>query len=161
MVDCLSGSLQKKGFIFKKYSSILKVAKEGSSFLPFVYLTSSHRTSGGAASLLEKKMAERSAGKRGDSPLHLAARSGNLELVMEIISNTSEEAELKEILSKQNHSSETPLYVASEYGYADLVEAMIKHCDIDLAGSRARNGCDAFHVAAKQGNLGKLAHICI
>ena len=101
-------------------------------------------------------MVKRSAGERGDTALHLAARSGNLELVVEIISKVSDETELKEILSKQNHSSESPLYVASEYGYVDLVEVMIKHYDIDLASTRARNGCDAFHVAAKQGNLGKL-----
>ncbi|XP_062117100.1 ankyrin repeat-containing protein At5g02620-like [Humulus lupulus] len=101
-------------------------------------------------------MVKRSVGERGDTPLHLAARSGNLELVMEIISNTSEEIELKEILAKQNHSSETPLYVACEYGYVDMVEVMIKHYDIEIAGTRARNGYDAFHVAAKHGNLGVL-----
>ncbi|XP_030494186.2 ankyrin repeat-containing protein At5g02620 [Cannabis sativa] len=101
-------------------------------------------------------MVKRSAGERGDTPLHLAARSGNRELVLEIISKTSEEVELKEILAKQNHACETPLYVASEYGYVDMVEDMIKHYDIDTAGTRARNGFDAFHVATKQGNLGVL-----
>ncbi|KAK0606532.1 hypothetical protein LWI29_000227 [Acer saccharum] len=45
------------------------------------------------------------------------------------------------------------LYVAAEYGYVDLVKEMIKFHDIAMAGTKSRNGYDAFHIAAKQGNL--------
>ncbi|KAK3230156.1 hypothetical protein Dsin_002037 [Dipteronia sinensis] len=45
------------------------------------------------------------------------------------------------------------LYVAAEYGYAVLVKEMIKFHDIAMAGTKSRNGYDAFHIAAKQGNL--------
>ncbi|TXG72450.1 hypothetical protein EZV62_001029 [Acer yangbiense] len=37
--------------------------------------------------------------------------------------------------------------------YVDLVKEMIKFHDIAMAGTKSRNGYDAFHIAAKQGNL--------
>ncbi|GKV05749.1 hypothetical protein SLEP1_g17721 [Rubroshorea leprosula] len=93
--------------------------------------------------------------KPDDTPLHSAVRAGNLEMVLEII-NGSEDAELKDLLSKQNQSGQTALYVASEYGNADLVKEMIKFHDVGLASITARNGYDAFHIAAKQGDMAVL-----
>lgn len=101
-----------------------------------------------------KKMAKQLTGKRDDTPLHLAARSGDLEQVVEIISER-EDAELKELLYKQNHSGETALYVAVECGFVDIVKEIMKYNDISMAAIKAKNGYDAFHVASKQGNLGK------
>ncbi|XWS66984.1 hypothetical protein CRYUN_Cryun05aG0247500 [Craigia yunnanensis] len=69
------------------------------------------------------------------------------------VDSGGEDVELKDLLSKQNQSGETALYVAAECGYADLVKEMMKYYDIVLAGVRARNGYDAFHIAAKQGDL--------
>ncbi|XP_017977382.1 PREDICTED: ankyrin repeat-containing protein At5g02620 [Theobroma cacao] len=103
----------------------------------------------------KKKMTKQMTGKRDDTPLHSAVRAGDFELVLEIISG-GEDGELRDLLSKQNQSGETALYVAAECGYADLVKEMIRYCDIDLAGAQARNGYDAFHIAAKQGDLGVL-----
>jgi hypothetical protein len=100
-----------------------------------------------------KKMTKQLTGKRDDTPLHSAARAGNLGAVMEILTGTGEE-ELKELLEKQNQSGETALYVAAEYGYVDVVREMIKYYDLADAGIKARNGFDAFHVAAKQGDIG-------
>jgi len=100
-----------------------------------------------------KKMTKQLTGKRDDTPLHSAARAGNLGAVMEILTGTGEE-ELKELLEKQNQSGETALYVAAEYGYVDVVREMIKYYDLANAGIKARNGFDAFHVAAKQGDIG-------
>lgn len=97
-----------------------------------------------------KQLAE----KRDDTPLHLAVRAENLGLALEIITKT-EDKELKDLLSKQNQSGETALYVAAEYGYVDFVKEMIRYYDIGDAGIKARNGSDAFYIAAKQGNLGK------
>ncbi|KAK8544474.1 hypothetical protein V6N13_056253 [Hibiscus sabdariffa] len=99
-----------------------------------------------------KKMTKQITGKRDDTPLHAAARTGNLAAVLEILTST-EEDELKELLPKQNSSGETALYVAVEYGYVELVEEMIKYYDLADAGIKARNGFDAFHIAAKQGDL--------
>ncbi|XP_057970499.1 ankyrin repeat-containing protein At5g02620-like [Malania oleifera] len=103
-------------------------------------------------SLRRKKITKQLTGKRDDTPLHSAARAGNLEAALELFSNSGDVA-LKELLSKQNQAGETALYVAAEYGYVDLVSEMIKHYDIESAGIRACNGFDAFHIAAKQGDL--------
>ena len=85
--------------------------------------------------------------------LHSAVSAENLGLVVEILA-TNEGKELKELLSKQNQSGETALYVAAKLGYVDFVMEMIKYYDIGDAAIKARNGSDAFHIAAKQGNLG-------
>ncbi|XP_022744798.1 ankyrin repeat-containing protein At5g02620-like [Durio zibethinus] len=103
-------------------------------------------------SFLKKEMTKQFTGKRDDTQLHSAVRAGDFELVLEIISG-GEDGELKDLLSKQNQSGETALYVAADCGYADLVKEMMKYYDIVLAGVKARNGFDAFHIAAKQGNL--------
>ncbi|XP_061949656.1 ankyrin repeat-containing protein At5g02620-like [Populus nigra] len=107
---------------------------------------------GQPSSVPRKKMTKQLTGKRDDTPLHSAARAGNLGAVMEILTGTGEE-ELKELLEKQNQSGETALYVAAEYGYVDVVREMIKYYDLANAGIKARNGFDAFHVAAKQGDI--------
>ena len=93
-------------------------------------------------------------GIKGDSPFQSAVRAGDLELMLEIISENGD-AQLKELLSKQNYSSETALYISAEGGHVDLVKELIKYHDICLASIKARNGFDAFHIAAKNGDLGK------
>ncbi|WVZ08410.1 hypothetical protein V8G54_021756 [Vigna mungo] len=103
---------------------------------------------------LKKTMKRQLTGIRGDSPLQSAIRAGNLELVREIISQ-SPEGELKELLSKRNNSCETALYVAADNGHLDIVKELIRYHDAGLAGFKARNGFDAFHIAAKNGHLGK------
>ncbi|KAL5697273.1 hypothetical protein ACHQM5_014609 [Ranunculus cassubicifolius] len=99
-----------------------------------------------------KKMTKQLTGKRGDTPLHSAARGGNLVEIKDTLTKNEGE-ELKALLCKQNHSGETALYVAAEYGYVDLVETMIRYYDNVSAGIKARNGYDAFHIAAKQDDL--------
>lgn len=101
----------------------------------------------------ERRKKNESPGKRGDSPLHIAARTGNLSKVKELIRGGGED--LKELLSKQNLEGETSLYTAAENGHSIVVEEMLKHMDLENASIAARNGFDPFHVAAKQGHLGK------
>ena len=55
-------------------------------------------------------------------------------------------AELKELLAEQNQSGETALYVAAEFGHTDMVKILMKHSDSVLAGTKAKNGFDAFHI---------------
>lgn len=100
-----------------------------------------------------KKMTKQLTGKRDDSALHSAARAGNLMAVREIIDDATEE-ELIELLSKENWAGETALYVAAEYGYYELVRELIQFYDLAAAGIKAKNGFDALHIAAKQGDLG-------
>ncbi|KAK9079274.1 hypothetical protein SSX86_000944 [Deinandra increscens subsp. villosa] len=90
--------------------------------------------------------------KRDDTSLHIAVRAGDINSAMEILSST-EEQELKKLLSKTNQSGETPLYVAAEYGRVDLVKEMMKFYDLEAAAIKAKNGFDAFHIAAKEGDL--------
>ncbi|KAJ9698308.1 hypothetical protein PVL29_007408 [Vitis rotundifolia] len=97
-------------------------------------------------------MTKQLTGKRDDTLLHSAARAGQLEVVARTLSSAEEE-ELLELLSKQNQSGETALYVAAEYGYVDVVREMIQYHDLSTASIKARNGYDAFHIAAKQGDL--------
>ncbi|XP_020223082.1 ankyrin repeat-containing protein At5g02620 [Cajanus cajan] len=99
-----------------------------------------------------KKMTKQLTGKRDDTPLHSAARAGNLAVLKETILGTNEAA-LRELLAKQNQDGETPLYIAAEYGYVDVVREMIPYYDLADAGIKARNGFDALHIAAKQGDL--------
>ncbi|XP_052174127.1 ankyrin repeat-containing protein At5g02620-like [Diospyros lotus] len=99
-----------------------------------------------------KKMVKQLTGKKEDTPLHSAARAGDLKAALGILTSTGD-GELKEFLSKQNQSGETAFYVAAEYGYTDLVKEMLKYYDVSSAGIKAKNGYDAFHIAAKQGNL--------
>ncbi|KAF3620311.1 Ankyrin repeat-containing protein [Capsicum annuum] len=99
-----------------------------------------------------KKMTKQLTGKRDDSSLHAAARAGNLVAVREILDQTGEE-DLAGLMIKQNAAGETALYVAAEYGYYQLVKDMIHYYDLVAAGIKARNGYDALHIAAKQGDL--------
>ncbi|KAJ4891425.1 Ankyrin repeat family protein [Raphanus sativus] len=102
----------------------------------------------------ERRKKTESPGKRGDSPLHIAARTGNLGKVKELIRGCCDDGEkLRELLSKQNLEGETPLYTAAENGQSAVVEEMLKHMDLQTASIAARNGFDPFHVAAKQGHL--------
>lgn len=102
----------------------------------------------------ERRKNRESPGKRGDSPLHLAARTVNLTRVREILQNCDDPM-AKEFLAKQNLEGETPLYVAAENGQAAVVTEMLKHMDLETASIAASNGYDPFHVAAKQGHVGK------
>lgn len=102
----------------------------------------------------QKQIKKQLTAKRDDTALHSAARSGDLEVVLEIINGCGEEG-LKELLYKQNQSGETALYVAAECGHAELVEEMMKHYDVGSAAVKAKNGFDAFHIAAKLGKLGE------
>ncbi|KAL7176706.1 hypothetical protein ACSBR2_030117 [Camellia fascicularis] len=100
----------------------------------------------------ERKRGKDSPGKRGDSPLHLAARAGNASKVRDIFQRFDANV-VKELLSKQNQEGETALYVTAENGHAQVVTEFLKHLDLQTASIAAKNGYDPFHIAAKQGHL--------
>ncbi|KAL3619878.1 hypothetical protein CASFOL_034790 [Castilleja foliolosa] len=106
---------------------------------------------------VDRKRGKDSPGKRGDSPLHLAARAGNLGKAKEIIQKV--ENGVKDLLTKQNQEGETPLYVAAEYGHTLVVGEFLKHSDAETSSIPANNGYDPFHVAAKQGHLDVLKEL--
>ncbi|KAL8030524.1 hypothetical protein ABFX02_14G291400 [Erythranthe guttata] len=105
----------------------------------------------------DRKKSKDSPGKRGDSPLHLAARAGNLGKAKEIIQKIENGA--IDLLSKQNQEGETPLYAAAENGHTLVVEEFLKHSDVETCSIPANNGFDPFHVAAKQGHLDVLKEL--
>lgn len=100
----------------------------------------------------ERKKMKESPGKRGDMPLHLAARAGNLSKVRDILQRFDANV-VTELISKQNQEGETALYVAAENGHAHVVSELLKHSDLQTASIAAKNGLDPFHVAAKQGHI--------
>ncbi|CAN4121260.1 unnamed protein product [Withania somnifera] len=100
----------------------------------------------------ERKRGKESPGKRGDSPLHLAARAGNLGKAKEIVQKLDSKG-INDLLSKQNQEGETVLYVAAENGHSLVVAELLRHLDLQTASILANNGYDAFHVASKQGHL--------
>lgn len=93
-----------------------------------------------------------SPGKRGDTPLHLAARSGSVAHAQRILADLDREL-VAEMAAKQNQDGETPLYVAAERGHTEVVREILKVSDVQTAGIKAINSFDAFHIAAKQGHL--------
>lgn len=103
----------------------------------------------------ERKKIKESPGKRGDMPLHLAARAGNLSKVRDILQRFDADV-VKELISKQNQEGETALYVAAENGHAHVVSELLKHIDLQTASIAAKNGLDTFHIATKQGHIGKI-----
>ena len=105
------------------------------------------------AATRRKKMTKQLTGKRDDTAMHAAARAGQVGSVRQMLSGKTPE-ELGALLSKQNQAGETPLFVAAEYGYVDLVAEMIKYHDVATAGIKARSGYDALHIAARQGDVG-------
>ncbi|XP_010485156.1 PREDICTED: ankyrin repeat-containing protein At5g02620-like [Camelina sativa] len=160
-VSFQAGNAEKHGIKGRALEKQEKPMERQGSFRGFVEKQKSFRIimerqlsfmNGGSGS--ERKKKNESPGKRGDSPLHIAARTGNLGKVMELIRDcNSIQDQLKLLLSKQNLEGETPLYTASENGCSLVVEEMLKHMDLDTASIAARNGFDPFHVAAKQGHL--------
>lgn len=104
---------------------------------------------------IKKTMSKQMTARRDDTPLHTAVREGKTELLLEMIGE-HDGVELKELLAEQNQSGETALYVAAEYGHTDMVKILMKFSDTVLAGTKAKNGFDAFHIAAKNGNLREL-----
>lgn len=99
-----------------------------------------------------ERRSKESPGKRGDLPIHLAARAGNLGKIKQILEGC-EEAASKRLLCKQNLEGETPLYVSSEKGHALVVVEMLKFLDLESASIGANSGFDPFHIAARNGHV--------
>ncbi|PHT98513.1 hypothetical protein BC332_32592 [Capsicum chinense] len=90
----------------------------------------------------ERKRGKDSPGKRGDSPLHLAARAENLGKVKEIFLKFEEKG-IKDLLCQQNQEGETALYIAAENGNSLVVSEFLKHLDLKTASIVANNGVDS------------------
>ncbi|PNY14829.1 ankyrin repeat-containing protein [Trifolium pratense] len=56
-------------------------------------------------------------------------------------------------MSMQNDAGETILYIAAENGVMDLFCFLLSFCDLEIIKIRSKSDMNAFHVAAKRGNL--------
>ncbi|XP_020107265.1 ankyrin repeat-containing protein At5g02620-like [Ananas comosus] len=99
-----------------------------------------------------------SRGKRGDTPLHIAAREGSITDARKILSQC-DDADVKDVIVKQNQDGETPLYLAAERGHVGVVREILKVSDMHEASVKAGNSFDALHIAAKQGHLDVLKEL--
>uniref|UniRef100_M4EDG7 Uncharacterized protein n=1 Tax=Brassica campestris TaxID=3711 RepID=M4EDG7_BRACM len=85
-----------------------------------------------------------------NTPLHVAAASGNIEFAMEMLN-------LKPSLARKlNTSGYSPLHLAVETGHTDFVSWMLKH-DHSLACLNGRNGMIPFHLVVVRGNVDLVA----
>lgn len=148
-----------RGVVLEKQASFGKGIEKQKSFRGFMDKQKSFRI------VMEKQLSfigggdrskknKDSPGKRGDSQIHLAARAGNLARVRDILHSCSSK-ESVDWLSRTNQEGETPLYVAAESGHSVMVGEMLKYMDLQTASLTARNGYDPFHIAVRQGHLGK------
>ncbi|KAF2619470.1 hypothetical protein F2Q68_00042356 [Brassica cretica] len=85
-----------------------------------------------------------------NTPLHVAAASGNIEFAMEMLN-------LKPSFARKlNTSGYSPLHLAVDKGHADFVSWMLKH-DHSLACVKGRNGMTPFHSLVIRGNVDLVA----
>nr|CAD1841987.1 unnamed protein product [Ananas comosus var. bracteatus] len=108
----------------------------------------------GQQSFRRKKMTKQLTGKRDDTPLHSAARAGNLAVVKEILSGTNDE-ELKDLLSKQNQAGRL-LYLllrsTAKQGDVDVVKELLQALP-ELSMTVDLSNTTALHTAATQGHI--------
>ncbi|KAH9326392.1 hypothetical protein KI387_006570, partial [Taxus chinensis] len=106
--------------------------------------------------------------RRTDTPLHTAARAGNLEEVKNILSFDGDggggsdsvvinignvDVSRRDLIAEQNEMGETALFVAAESGQMDVLTEFLNYADEEVAEIKTRSGCDALHAAAKHGHL--------
>lgn len=82
--------------------------------------------------------------------LHLAAASGNAEIVDDLLSNKS--PKIQKQLAGVNRYQQTPFLLAAEKPLSDCVAAFIR-CGVANSSQRDSNGNTALHLAAKTGSF--------
>lgn len=102
----------------------------------------------------------RSTGRRGDTQLHSAARSGDLSRLRKILSPDSDNDDSdvekpldgRALIARQNEAGETTLYAAADSGHLEILKELLTYADVDLAAVKSHTGSDALHAAAKHGH---------
>ncbi|RWW13382.1 hypothetical protein GW17_00022907 [Ensete ventricosum] len=115
----------------------------------------------------KKKYVKQVTGRHNDTELHLAAQRGDLAAVRQIlgeidaqVTGTPGEAEFDAevaeiraaVVNEVNEVEETPLFIAAEKGFLDVVVELLKYSNRESLSRKNRSGFDALHVAAREGN---------
>lgn len=118
----------------------------------------------------KKKYVKQVTGRHNDTELHLAAQRGDLAAVRLILSEIdaqmtgsaggeefdAEVAEIRSaVVNEVNEVEETPLMIAAERGFLDVVVELLKYSDRESVSRRNKSGYDALHSAARAGHRGE------
>nr|XP_020477648.1 NF-kappa-B inhibitor alpha [Monopterus albus] len=88
---------------------------------------------------------------RGDTPLHIACRHGDL-LCFSVITQNCQTEHLRTMMAACNYHGQNCLHLASVHGFLSLVESMVE-LGADINAKEQRNGRSALHLAVDQQNL--------
>ena len=117
-----------------------------------------------------KKYVKQVTGRHNDTELHLAAQRGDLAAVRQILGEIdaqmtgsaggeefdAEVAEIRSaVVNEVNEVEETPLMIAAERGFLDVVRELLKYSDRESVSRKNKLGFDVLHSAAKGGHRGE------
>lgn len=122
-------------------------------------MKSKERFSGKKINLIPLSMDSNSLRFITHQSLFSAVRSGDLEslkLLVEKLSGTesADGASAAALMTLQNDAGQTALYVAAENNFEEVFVYLLKFCGLQTVMIKSKLDIDAFHVAAKRGNLG-------
>lgn len=115
----------------------------------------------------KKKYVKQVTGRHNDTKLHLAAQSGDLAAVKQILGDIdaqmvgtltgadfdAEVAEIRSaVVNEMNELGETALFTAAEKGHLDVVKELLKYSTREGISMKNRSGFDPLHIAASQGH---------
>ncbi|KAF8398939.1 hypothetical protein HHK36_014804 [Tetracentron sinense] len=82
-----------------------------------------------------------------------AVRSADLQS-LKLLLQGSDPASISSLMALQNDVGETALYIAADNNLQEIFSYLLQFCDLQTAMIRSKSDMDAFHTAAKRGNLG-------
>lgn len=118
----------------------------------------------------KKKYVKQVTGRHNDTDLHLAAQRGDLVAVRQILGEIdaqmtgsaggeefdTEVVEIRSaVVNEVNEVEETPLMIAAEKGFLDVVKELLKYSDRESVCRKNRSGYDVLHSAARNGHRGE------
>lgn len=82
--------------------------------------------------------------------------SGDFDGVKKLVEQVKNEegSSLNDVMSLQNDAGETALYIAADNNLKDIFSFLLSFCDFEVVKIRSKADMNAFHAAAKRGNLG-------
>ena len=82
--------------------------------------------------------------------------SGDFDGVKKLVEEVKKEegSSLSDVMSLQNDAGETALYIAAENNLQEMFSFLLSICHFEVVKIRSKADMNAFHVAAKRGNLG-------